>query len=81
MVVGGLNIDPHDTHAFNETVHAMINFSLLVRKACQFVNLDETLFAQLRIGLHIGDAVGIIIIIIHHLYHLYHHYQVVSLVS
>ena len=58
MVVSGLNCDAHDPEAFAETVHSMLNFSFLVSKACQYVNLDETLFAQLRIGLNIGDAVG-----------------------
>ena len=36
----------------------MINFSFLVRKVVQYVPLDETQFVEIKIGLHIGDAVG-----------------------
>jgi hypothetical protein len=57
-VVGGINNNPDDPNAFGDTVDAMINFALLVRKMVQFVPLDDTRFVEIRIGLHVGDAVG-----------------------
>jgi len=36
----------------------MVNFALLISKVVQFVPLDQTRFVEIRIGLHVGDAVG-----------------------